>query len=481
MLTVNNDCTVFRYSGGGILTNPDLSNVTSYNVNLTHNGFTYSQAVGINLNPTPPDTLNLPCGITQDVDCTGVLQCDTTTQDIFGDVETPFSYPRLSGGLWTNGQNEVFMTTIYGNPNTSFDSLLIDGNTVFSASNNLDYSNDYSNLNPGETAAGNIRKLEIALQDAMIDLGYNCIVKLTFDVEKNVTIYEFQFLQSPTNIGTTDIRICEYQFSSTSVVCISTTRVNSVITYPRDRFYIKVDNYDDSNTAVAHWGMSQEGSGVEILYSNDKYIFFTRVANNPNVHVATYTIRTVQGQYVSYHYGVQPLATSQGGPIVNLVVNYSYALDENGNNNAVQVYTDYGTGPVIGTEIISCGPSPTSNYTCSPYWEITKEFFLCGSVGQFADGMYNLEIVIDYDDGSCDIYKECVFVGCITKCRMIEVLAENKHRIDLVAIYQSLILGVNCNLSCDELEEIYDYLTGQLDAISSSNGNGNTTNHCGCV
>ena len=288
------------------------------------------------------------------------------------------------------------------------------------------------------------------------------------------------FLQSPTNINGTDITICEYDFNSSSVSCSTLSRSNSVITYPRDRFYVKIDTYDDSNTAVAEWEMGEEGTKVETLYSNDKYIFFTREADDPNVHAIRYKIRTVQGQFVMYTYAIHPTPISPGGPIVGILVNYSYTTDELG-NNTTQVYTDYGTGPVIGTEIIGCGPSPTSNYTCSPYWEITKEFFLCGSIGQFADGMYHLEIVIDYNDGSCDIYKECIFVGCITKCRLVEVLAENKHRIDLVAIYQSLIVGVNCNLSCEELEEIYDYLTGQIDAISSSNGNGNTTNHCGCV
>ena len=191
MLTVNNDCTIFRYSGGGILTDPDLSNVTSYNVNLTHNGFTYSQAVGIV--PGNPDTLSLPCGITQDVDCTGVLQCDTTTQDIYGDTLTNFDYPRVSGGVWTNSQNEVFMTTIDGIPNSSFDSISIDGNIIFSSTTNLDYSNDYSNLNAGDTPSGNIRKLEVDLQDAMINLGYKCIVRLVFNVEKNLTRYEFEF------------------------------------------------------------------------------------------------------------------------------------------------------------------------------------------------------------------------------------------------------------------------------------------------
>lgn len=479
MLTVNNDCTAFRYSGGGILTDTDLSDVTSYDINLTHNDYTYSQSVGVNIN-VEDDTLSLPCGVTQDEDCTGVLECSPVTEDVYGDTITNFTEPTIRGGGWINGRNEVFLTTIEGIPNSSFESIDIDGNTLFVSASNLLYSNDYNNLNTGDTPSGNIRKLEIDLQDVMMGLGYECIVRLTFNVEKNTTIYEFQFLQSPTDIATTDIRICEYEFASQTTQCTNITRSNSIINYNRYRFYLVVDNYDSSNTAAVEWEMSDEGVSVETLYSNDKYIFFTRHTGYPNVHVARYKVRTLQGQFISYSYGIQQFVSTTPPVGLQLFVSFVSAKDEN-NDPTVQIFTEYGTGEIIDTIITDCVPSPTDNYTCFPYWNITKEFFYCGTTGQFADGMYHLEIKINYEDGTCKVYKECIFVGCITKCRMIEVLAENKHRIDLVALYQSLILGVNCNLSCDELEEIYDYLTGQLDAISITNGNGDTTNHCGCV
>lgn len=465
MIRINPDCTTISYNGGAVL--PDYENVESYVIKGSYNNSVF---VSANIDPVEE---TLPTGIEQELICTDLLNCtcETTTEDIYGDLTTDYDAPEIIPIGFKRGQAEVTHTITLGN-NTSFRSLVVNGTTILSTTDNLLYSADYSNLSAGFSPELNRAKLETDLQNAFLGSALPCKVDVKFNEINNSFTIELNYLQATTSII---LGVTEYTFASGTTNTFTINNSATSKTYEWDRLALKVDNYDRTNTRKSWWSL--DGTVTELVKSGDTFLFYNKQLSLITGHNIKYHVITNQGQYIIYNYQVTALYNTLTN-VWTITLTLESTKDGETGLNAVQQFVEVGAGEVVGTRILSCESSATSEDSCTDYFQITPQFFNNATTAtKFADGVYTFDFIITLLDGSCIFIRECVFVGCSINCKLIEMLSddvENQETINLVGIYNALQSSNTCNLSCSEITDLFNYLNTQVNG-----GTSNTTTESG--
>ncbi len=97
----------------------------------------------------------------------------------------------------------------------------------------------------------------------------------------------------------------------------------------------------------------------------------------------------------------------------------------------------------------------------------------------YCDGVYNFELSVTYQNGETDVlYKgietKCVFVDCLTKCKVTQKYESSQNR-NIIYYYFALITSNDCdNCTCTDLCSIYNELKLLL------NDTNTTSEGCGC-
>lgn len=124
---------------------------------------------------------------------------------------------------------------------------------------------------------------------------------------------------------------------------------------------------------------------------------------------------------------------------------------------------------------------------------LNKEVYLAGNsvflnskffeLDSFTDGVYKVQVVALYLDGSKTTESNCIFVDILTKCMVAswlnDLLAESsKKDSEPVAtmihlLHYALVTGSNCGCNCDSLCQAYKELVCLLNGSK-------TTSDCGC-
>lgn len=101
----------------------------------------------------------------------------------------------------------------------------------------------------------------------------------------------------------------------------------------------------------------------------------------------------------------------------------------------------------------------------------------------FTDGIYKIETVALYENGSHTVESNCVFVDILTKCMVAswlnDLLQESSKKDNepvatmIHLLHYALVIGSNCGCNCDSLCQAYKELTCLLNGSK-------TTSDCGC-
>jgi hypothetical protein len=229
-------------------------------------------------------------------------------------------------------------------------------------------------------------------------------------------------------------------------------------THKRSTF--TVFGYDSSNTALVKWYTDNPwnystATGVFIESYNDSTFNVTyNVAGTFTVYMEITTNDSVN-QTIIYSWEVD--GTNQ--QVLNSVATKStshYTITPNGD-----------TSVVASTEIIGAVANTTGTNNCinylvlSPYlFGITPESSLTNT--SFPDGIYAVNITINYKDGSSESYTDGIFMNCIIKCVVADCVYSTRSY-ELMTLYNALVALDDCDsYYVDEMTELFNLIVSSL-------------------